>query len=76
MLQSAPDDGGLTIFDDCDVVCEHIASAEIGRLFAAAPDMLAALKLAADTLTPPRNSEESATLEIVRAAIAKAEGRA
>lgn len=39
----------------------------------AAPDMLAALKLATDTMSPARNSEEVAALGEIRAAIAKAE---
>lgn len=33
LLESSSDDGGLTIFDGCDPICEHIASIEIGRLF-------------------------------------------
>ena len=44
------------------------------RLIAAAPDMLAALCLAQDTLTPPRGDEEQEALAAITAAIAKAQG--
>jgi hypothetical protein len=40
-----------------------------GAILAAAPDMLAALRLAADALTPPRNAEESTALDAVLGAI-------
>ena len=40
-----------------------------GALLAAAFDMLVALRLAADALTPPRNSEESTALDAVLGAI-------
>lgn len=41
-------------------------------LIAAAPDLLAALRLAVDTLSPPRNAEETAAVAAARAALRKA----
>lgn len=46
-----------------------------GPMMAAAPKMLAALKVAADALTPPKNSEEAEALAHINAAIASATGR-
>lgn len=40
LLQSDEEDGGLTIFRDVDIVCEHIESLETGKLLVAAPDLL------------------------------------
>jgi hypothetical protein len=41
-------------------------------LIAAAPDLLAALRLTVDTLSPPRNAEETAAIAAARAALRKA----
>jgi hypothetical protein len=46
-----------------------------GRLIAAAPDMLAALKLWERISTGPANAEADRALKATRAAVAKAEGR-
>ncbi len=64
-------DSGATYRDDCDNA----------RLIAAAPDLLAALKVARDVLTSTRyefNSDFEIAMKLVHqsdAAIAKAEGR-
>jgi len=41
-------------------------------LIAAAPDLLAALRLTVDTLSPPRNAEETAAIAAACAALRKA----
>lgn len=46
-----------------------------GPMMAAAPKMLAALKVAAEALTPPNNSEEAEALAQINAAIASATGK-
>jgi hypothetical protein len=47
---------------------------EIGQLMAAAPAMLAALRLACDALTPANNPDEAEALKAMQAAIALATG--
>lgn len=54
-----------------DPAGEQIANA---NLIAAAPDMLAALWLASEALTPARNGDEAKVLVAIDAAIAKATG--
>jgi hypothetical protein len=50
---------------------QGIAAAN-AALIAAAPDLLAALRLAVDTLSPPRNAEETAAIAAACAALRKA----
>lgn len=56
-------------------VCEPSPMGEANaRLIAAAPAMLAALRLAADALSPARNAEEADALLSIQSAIAAATG--
>lgn len=60
----------------CEMVCSHKTDAEMANLFAAAPDMLAALKMMkgyGDVFAYRAGRENP--YEVICAAIAKAEGK-